>query len=348
MPSNIYQAISRQWELLRLLPRRPPGKSARDLANSLAQNGYKVSKRTIERDLNELCRFFPIACNDRGVPYGWHWVKDAYLDLPGLTIAEAMSTRLLEDYLKPMLPVSILRTLAPRFKHAKEKLEGLENNNLRNWTNKVRVVPAGLNLLPPNIDLDVLESIQEALLADNQVEITYQAVSRVEETAQTINPLGLVQRGSVTYLVANAFDYDEPRIYALHRIIRASVLPTRTTPPRNFDLEQYISLGAFQFGNDEIIKLRARISKTLAKILIETPISEDMKIKTNQNDCLLSCTTPNTWQLNWWIMANGDQIEILQPLSLRKWIMAKVQSIQNIYSPSESATPAKLSEAVRD
>lgn len=108
MPAKTNQAIARQWELLKLLPSRPPGKSSRELAEALAQEGFKVTKRTVERDLNELIILFPLVCNDKGTPYGWHWLENTQLDLPSLPLTEALSLRLLEDFLKPLLPESVI------------------------------------------------------------------------------------------------------------------------------------------------------------------------------------------------------------------------------------------------
>jgi len=65
--------IARQWQLLKLLPDRHPGQSATQLQAALAMAGHKTSKRTVERDLNELAMLFPVHCNSKGMPYGWYW-----------------------------------------------------------------------------------------------------------------------------------------------------------------------------------------------------------------------------------------------------------------------------------
>ncbi|HDS1738026.1 MULTISPECIES: WYL domain-containing protein [Pseudomonas] len=83
MPSNpTRQTIARQWQLLKLLPHRHPGLSTSQLQFALSEAGHKASKRTVERDLNELVVLFPLQCNSKGVPYGWYWQ-------PGLSLGEA-------------------------------------------------------------------------------------------------------------------------------------------------------------------------------------------------------------------------------------------------------------------
>lgn len=56
--------------------------SSTQLQAALARVGHKTSKRTVERDLNELATLFPLHCNARGMPYGWYWQ-------PGLRLGEA-------------------------------------------------------------------------------------------------------------------------------------------------------------------------------------------------------------------------------------------------------------------
>jgi len=75
--------LSRQWALLRVLPNRSPGITSADLAMRLRDLGFEVSKRTVERDLNELSLIFPLERNDRSIPFGWHWAANAYSEQRG-------------------------------------------------------------------------------------------------------------------------------------------------------------------------------------------------------------------------------------------------------------------------
>ena len=55
MPSNkTRNSLARQWELLKLLPTRTEGKTAKQLAEGLIEAGYEISKRQVERDLLDL------------------------------------------------------------------------------------------------------------------------------------------------------------------------------------------------------------------------------------------------------------------------------------------------------
>ncbi|AUF98519.1 putative DNA-binding transcriptional regulator YafY [Pseudomonas sp. BIGb0278] len=75
--------LSRQWALLRQLPSRSPGITSAELVWGLRDVGFIVSKRTVERDLNELALIFPLERNDKSIPFGWHWSAAAVSELRG-------------------------------------------------------------------------------------------------------------------------------------------------------------------------------------------------------------------------------------------------------------------------
>ena len=326
MPANSKQsAMLRLWEMLKLLPSRGTGKTALELTSALNDAGFNITKRQVERDLNELMEAFPLDRNDTSIPHGWRWVNEASVNLPGLTVAEAISLRMIEETLRPLLPASIIQSLEPRFRQAEGKLNLLvkENRNAQ-WINKVRTVSPTFPLIPPVIDSEVFELVQDALLAEEQVEVGYRKVKSEEIKTRRLHPLGMVNRGPVTYLVATASDYADVRLYAMHRMTSASRTGEPVKRPAGFDLDAYIQAGGLHFGNGKEIRLRARISKDLALILEETPMSEDQSIQYDGDEIKLKATVMDSWQLTWWLMSQGSGIEVISPVALRKKIAGRL------------------------
>lgn len=315
-----HHALARQWELLRLLPSRLPGITANELASRLQGNGFVVSKRTVERDLTELSTLFGIACNDKGMPYGWYWMNGEPADLPGVSITDAISLNLIEEFLRPLVPAAMLATLEARFRQAKKKLEELSvDNKTARWIDKVRYVPPTLALIPPKITEGILETIQEGLLTEKQIAVRYHKPSSSTPHELILHPLGIAQRGAVTYLVATAYDYSDIRLYAAHRIEAASLRDEDAVKPTGFTLEAYVAAGALQFGSGEQIDLTARINQTLASILEETPLSTNQQITTEGADrFILNAGVVDSWQLRWWILSQGANIEIISPPKIRE------------------------------
>ena len=113
-----HAAIAQLFELLKLLPSRGAGITAREICARLEASGFVVSKRTVERELAELSRLFGLECNDKSQPYGWRWAQSQGLHLPGLSLNDALSLCMVEDLLRPLAPRAMLESLEVRFAEA--------------------------------------------------------------------------------------------------------------------------------------------------------------------------------------------------------------------------------------
>lgn len=330
MPTNkTRDTLVRHWELLKRLPSRGAGKTAGQLAQELRMDGFPISKRQVERDLGLLSEVFHLDCNNRSIPYGWKWQSGASVEVPGLTAAEALSLHVVQTQLQQQLPASLLEGLQARFQQAQRKLASLPPDSLHTrWRHKVRSVPPTQPLLPPQIDAQVLSEVQEALLQEVQLDVDYQAVEETAAKTMCLHPLGLVNRGPITYLVATAWTYDDIRLYALHRLQRAACTARPIHCPEHFSLADYLERGALQFGEGRLLPLVARVSPTLARILAETPLATDQTLHDQQ----LTATVADTWQLQWWLLSQGEAIEVLGPSDLRERIRDSLEQALAAYS----------------
>jgi len=333
MPKAKHQdAMKRQWEILRMLPGKAPGITTSEIINELEVVDIYVTKRTIERDLVELSINFGLLCNDEKKPYRWHWMIDAGIELPALTLTDALSLKIVESILKPLIPQAMHETLDNRFKEATTKLKAMSKKRRSgNWADKVRNVSPALSLLPPIIDESVLDTVQTALLKDKQVEVAYQSMGSDCAKTRILNPLAMVQRGPVTYLVATMSDYNDIRLYAVHRMQNAILKKDNVIIPKNFSIDEHINTGALNFGAGKKIKLHAYIDDWLCRILEETPLADDQKITHDDDYTYLTATVDDTWQLSWWLLSLGDGIEVVKPEKLRNKIISELQGTLEQY-----------------
>ncbi|HEJ5008695.1 TPA: helix-turn-helix transcriptional regulator [Pseudomonas aeruginosa] len=332
MPSNSSRrTLARQWELLKLLPSKPPGLPASDLLHRLQEAGHDTSKRTVERDLIELSQLFPLQCNDKGMPYGWYWIPGSATELPGLSLSDALTLQLMEGSLRPLIPNHLLKTLEPRFQQARLKLQSLsEEIPTASWLDKVATVHPELALLPPVVDETHLEAVQEALLHNKQLECSYYAAHKDRQHEFTLNPLALVQRGQVTYLLATVEPFEDIRQFALHRFSAVEQSSLDSTKPDNFSLKTYLASGAMQFGTPAKIMIEAWISEGLSRLLAETPISSDMLLIPEEDGANLTATVNDSWELRWWILSHAGSIQIRSPNSLANEITQRLQNALNL------------------
>lgn len=310
MPSN-HDTLYRHWQMLRLIPRYPGKITTSQLRQSLGSSGFDVTARTLQRDLQELSQIFPLVVDEREKPFGWSWQRDARsFDLPGMTIPEALTWAMAEQHLKTMLPTSIMEHLQPHFQAARHRLDGEpQPKHGRAWLDKVRTVPPNQPLLPPQISEAVHREISNSLLHEKQVEVRYRKKGQAQTSTYRIHPLGLIQRGPVTYVYCRVFDYEDARLLALHRIEEAKVLQEDAIYPENFDLDDKAARGIWDFGSGEKIQIKLQFSAQAGEHLYETPLSADQVIEnTGDGYLIITATVADTPQLNWWISGFGDQV----------------------------------------
>ena len=114
----------------------------------------------------------------------------------------------------------------------------------------------------------------------------------------------------------------------------------------DFDLQEYLASNALQFGSTAKISLQARLSDSLARLLRETPLSSDMTLEKLQEGYRLLATISDTWQLQWWILSQGDALIIEAPVSLRhrQQLRSKRLSWAEHYQPLVTLDVEKDSE----
>ena len=339
MPSNSPRnAVARHWELLKRLPSAPPGRTTTELTLQMADAGYDVTKRTIERDLEGLEDLFPITHGD-AEPFGWHWVKGSAFGVMGLSTTDALSLHLLERHLKPILPTAAVRQLQPVFDLAGQKLAAQKSSNtLGGWADKVAVVEASLAVLPAPIDPAALQVIQECLLAEEQVEIDYLRPGTQAPRARVLHPLGLVLCGAITYLVATTQVHKAPQTYALHRVHGARRLHCTAARPDGFSLQTFIAEGGLQFGATRAVQLQAWVSTMLGAQLAETRLCDNQRLAPADDGFILTATLRYSWRLRWWLLSKSGDIEVLAPTDLRQEIAELLMNAAARYGRQVSPT----------
>jgi hypothetical protein len=325
--------LLRQWAMLRLIPRHPRKVDTVKLQYDLSKLGHNINLRTIQRDLNKLSTVLPLLA-DNAKPQGWSWRADAQtLDLPALDPQAALTFKLVESYMRNLLPASTLNYLQPWFQTANGVLEQ-HGNGLAHWPDKIRVLPRGLPQKAPDIDTDVAEAAYQAVLQERQLQIVYPNRSeQPENRTHIVHPLALVVRDRVVYLICIFDGYTDPRQLALHRMVSVTVLDATAQRPADFSIDAYIAEGAFGIVlNPQPIALEAEFLRHVAIHLFESPIADDQVIEDiDEDNVLLRATVPDTLELRLWLRGFGDEVMVVKPDSLQSEFRGMALNIKNHY-----------------
>lgn len=327
MGDNFY----RQLLMLHTLPRAPGKITTSAIKRHLSAAGHDISLRSVQRDLEDLSESFAIT-SDNAKPAGWNWSKDAAsIAMPALDAHSALVLQLAKKHLEQILPVDTLGHLAPQFRQAAETLD-TRGIGLRKWQNKVRVLPRGVMLATPKIDAEVQSVIYDSLLKEKQVKVRYRPRLDNKPKEYEINPLGLIVRDRVTYLIC---EYENKlRQLLLHRIVSAELLDTPSKCPDGFNLDAYILKGEMSFATGEEIQLRFALNEYAARLLRDCPLSADQQISETDGseDVIIEATVQDSMELRWWLLSFGDEAEILEPPELREWFKESADNMAGYYA----------------
>jgi predicted DNA-binding transcriptional regulator YafY len=337
--------ILRLLTMLRMLPRSPWKIDTATMERRLWDEGYTVTRRTIQRDLHQLARTFPLLCDEHR-PAGWSWAPDAaLLDLPGMDPNTALSFVLVDRFLAPLLPRSTFGRIRPYVTQAQRILEALPANALGRWPAKVRVIHRGPRLQLPDIDEAILEAVTRGLLEGRKLDVAYRSREKGDLIRCELNPLGLVLKGGIAYLVCTFWQYTDIRQVVLHRMHHAEALDVPAIVPDGFDLDRYIQEAEFSYPVGEPIRLEAVFRHGAHLHLHDTPLSADQVLTAlDDEQVLLRATVGNTAELRWWLLGFGELVEVLAPADLRAEFRMRATALAATYqqhSPSIATRPRR-------
>jgi len=196
--------------------------TAREVADEL-----EVSVRTARRDLEALSIAGIPVYSQPGRGGGWSLVGGARTDLSGLTAAEARTLFLVAGPSSAVTPAAkaalrkLVQALPETFRAEAEKAAAAIVLDPARWGGKA---PAP----PPH-----LEVLQQAVVEGVRVRIAY-TDRQGAVTERTVDPLGLVSKGTVWYLVA---DTDAGmRTFRVWRVQSVELTDEPAQRPPGFDL----------------------------------------------------------------------------------------------------------------
>jgi predicted DNA-binding transcriptional regulator YafY len=221
--------------------------STRQIAERL-----EISQRTAHRDMESLCMAGVPLLVHRGAQGGWELQKGWQTKVPGLDAAELQSLLMIQP--------SALgdRRLSAAAQRAYDKLMASLPKAARSEAESIRarlhIDPTGWRL--PAQDISMLPIVEDAVTRDCKLSFVYTR-SDGDSGARTVDPLGLVCKQAVWYLVAST--PKGMRTYRVSRMRDAVVLALAAKRPVKFDLAKY-----WKSSTDALREQKRQVSATLA------------------------------------------------------------------------------------
>lgn len=321
MPAEKTKALIRILAELKVIPVSPKWVSTKDIHNHLTSIGIEVTPRTIQRDLMELTEIFGLTFGDSPEGYKWSFAYDSpHQFIPALSQDEALSLKMVQEYLEKFLPSQTFEKLTALFKKSDDVLQ--KSSSYDRWPNLVKAIPPSLAFTPIPVNQEIIDNIYTALLNQQHLTIKYHKKNKCYK----VKPVGVIVRDQKLVLVCQYEGFDNFRNLLIHRIQEADIIDEKFE--LNFNLQVYIDKQALAVSlSKDDIHLEFEAKDYVKDLLSDNELAPSQKVTNISNDWVnVEVTLPHTVELENWLQSQLQNIKIIAPLALKERVLKKVKA----------------------
>ncbi|SAL05156.1 transcriptional regulator [Caballeronia calidae] len=264
-----------------------------------------------------------------------------------MTFDEALALQTLKRFSSRQIPELVAESLSSMFELAEARLSRTNTANeakYARWASKVAVESGGFALRCPAIDPAMFAAASRALFEEHKLSVVYRPRSDDhKEKARVLMPLGIVEVGTLVYLIAATDGKEDgtrnrsgtalrPIMYRMDRFASIEPKPERFDYPPEFSLDAYVKEDRhFDFQEGEDVRLELRFTHGRGDHLLEARLAADQAAEMQGDALIVRGTVPLSQRLRWWLRAFGPYVEVLAPASLRDELAAEAHALARLY-----------------
>ena len=309
---------ARLLQLLLLLQTKSP-RSARELAEEL-----EICERTVYRDVESLSVAGVPIYATRGAQGGIHLVE-GYRK----AIAELDENEINALYVSGSDPLADLGISSP-LQRAREKLSGALSERQKSIAEKARtrIRVDQRRWGQDEIPTETLATLRRGVWEDRRIAILYRDRNGAR-TSRTIEPLGLVSKSGVWYVVAR--DGEDYRSFRADRIASAELTEDFFERPRDFDLDTYWSQSSRQYeGMMERFPVTIRIDPD--RLDMVTAYWRPVNVDNDGSSCVVRFDFPGRAPAIHQLLAWGNTATLIDPRDLAGEIVSLARTVLQHYA----------------
>ena len=321
--------LLRQWRLLKTLQSHRFGIAADELAQRLG-----CSRRQVLRDLGMLREIgFPVDFEQRDFGKRFWKLTSGFLESEGLalSVTEMLCLFLSQQLLAPLAGTQFGDGLAT----ALEKIKGLLPRKALGYFSDLE----GAILVKSIADQDYsgldkqTHILNDAILNERVVKITYQSASKDRELTTHFHPYGIVLLGTTLYCIGLLEAYDEVRTLKVSRMRGVEHTDKTFERPPTFSLAAYTrgTFGVFSPGTLQAI--RVKFTGWAATNVREQKWHHSQKIaRDTRGHVIAEFELSNTVEFKRWLLGFGQHAVVLKPKTLVREFAEELSAAATAYA----------------
>ncbi len=328
-PAKKYSQAGRLHSIIRLLETRR-GLTLDELAEEC-----NVDRRTVHRDLN--------AIEQAGYTLTTEWFEGkkqySFLsksrNIPPITftLPQLMSLYMLRSLGAHLAGTPFQGEIDELFRNIHSVLPERHAAHLE------RIARVSLPLLHGARDYSVsapfIADLQKALLQQYRVRLKYAKKSKGDVDEYEVDPYTLIFHKGGIYVLGNAHNRSDMRLFALERIRGIELTRQRFDIPDNYLPEAHFN-NAFGLVKDIPMKVVIRFSAEISHSIRERIWMSDQKVTIlPAGGVILKFEAAGLMELVSWVISYGKHAEALEPPELRKEIKRQVKEMRELYRTKE-------------
>jgi predicted DNA-binding transcriptional regulator YafY len=295
---------------------------------------FEVSRRTIYRDMDALSGAGVPVLAERGNGGGWNLLDGYQTNLTGLNQAE-IQTLFLPVPDRLLADLGLDRASEAAFIKLLTALPSMQRRDAEYIRQRIHIDVSGGERTDE--DVSFLPILQEAVWQERRLKLRYH-LSTGPLVEPLLEPLGLVAKGSVWYLVAS---FDQAiNVYRVSRIIEATMIDQPVRRPDNFDLARFWVESSVKYqANRPRYPVRARVAAAVWAQIRQRLcwyISQENSSAGRGGWLEVDFEFESAEEACGFLLSFGSMVEILTPVSLRDQLVRLAEEVLDMYPPSRS------------
>ena len=184
-----------------------------------------------------------------------------------------------------------------------------------------------LKLADHSRHLDIIRTVQCALLQHKQIVGRYQSPYKAKATSLRLHPYRLCLVKQAWYLIGRPEDGDAPRTYRVARFGSLRMTDFDAEAPADFDLKAYFGNAWGVYRGPTAYEVEVAFTGDAAALVAETTWHHTQKIHRHKDGtATLGFQVDGLEEILWWVLGWSGRARVINPPELREMVLKQLRT----------------------